>query len=376
MIICLFVAKMRWLLLLAVNCAGPIDEVSTDKINLKEGNGETPEPITPQSISPEKTFSDYVLPELQDSCGGCHADSQTPFFASSDVETAQRAIIDGGKVDFTDIAKSRLVLRLTKDNHNCPTDCQEDAKSFVEVLTLWKKSRVVQPIDGLKTIDRKLVDNGSLSYDLSNLQISGQLLAEVELLSRGRGYLLRNLRLETTEQAVFVSVIKPVINGHWNALNTTFLKLKCAINPPSGRLQGRAATTIVADNLGSSNKLAFVFKELRLATDDDPDCPDDEASIPQPTEPLPTEEERLIDQRQQNFIADVRPIMVNSCQGANCHTTTNRSYLFNYRQTWNRRRTIEQRITSNNDSLRMPPANSGYQLTNDDRETLLDWLVD
>ena len=380
MIICLFVAKMRWLLLLAVNCAGPIgdvfdDEVSTDKNNLK--SEETPTPITPQSLSPEEAFKNHVLPELQDSCGGCHADSQTPFFASSDVETAQRAIIDGGKVDFTDIAKSRLVLRLTKDNHNCPTDCQEDAKSFIEVLTLWKKSIDAQrhKPKGVTTIALDPAD-GSLSYDLSNMgKVSGELLVEVEPLEKGGGYLLRNLRLETSER-LWVGVIKPVINGHWNALNTTFLKLKCAIEPPVGRLQGRAATTIVADDLGSSNKLAFVFKELRPATADDPVCRDDGASVPQPPEPPPVEEERPVDQEQQNFITGIRPIMVNSRQGTGCHTTTNRSYLFTYRQAWQRRMTIEGRITSDNASLRMPPANSGYQLTNDDRDTLLDWLVD
>ena len=324
-----------------------------------------------------RKLSEHVLPELQDSCGGCHAENQTPFFASDDAEIARRAIIDGGKVDFTDITKSRLVLRLSKDNHNCPDNCQEDSQRFVEVLTLWKKSKVVQPIDGLKTIDHKLGSSGSLSYDLSNLQISGQLLAEVELLSRGHGYLLRNLRLETGEQAVFVRVIKPLINNRWNALNTSFLQINCAIDPPGGRLQGRAATTIVADNLGSSNKLAFVFTELRLATDDDPTCRDDEASTPLIDDPpRPVNPPPQTDQKQTDFIAKIRPIMVDSCQGANCHTTTNRSYLFNYRQAYQRRTTIDQRITSDNDNLRMPPADSGFQLDNDDRNTLLDWLND
>ena len=381
MIICLSVAKMYWLLmLLAVNCAGPIGEnnVSIEQTELTEDKRETLAPEQPQLLSPEEAFEDYVLPELQESCGGCHVDDQAPFFASSDANTALKEITDGNKVDFTtDIAKSRLVLRLTKDNHNCPTDCQEDAKRFVEVLTLWKESKDAQlsKPEGVTTIDLDPA-GGSLSYDLSNIEkISAELLAEVEPLEKGGGYLLRNLRVETSER-LLVHVVKPVINGHWNALNTTFLQLKCAIEPPGGRLQGRAATTIVADNLGSSNKLAFVFKELRPAKDNDPACRDDEASVPQPTEPPPTEEERPVDQKQTDFLVTIRPIMVNSCQGASCHTTTSRSYLFNYRQAWQRRTTIDQRITSNVPSRRMPPANSGYQLTDDDRNTLIDWLVD
>ena len=370
---------MRWLLLpLAVNCAGPIgneyEEVSAEKNNLTKKGEETTEPPSVQ-----RAFRDHVWPELKKSCGSCHADGQTPFFASTNIDTARKAIIDGGKVDFTDVANSRLVLRLSKDNHNCPNDCQKDANRFIKVLTLWKKNTEAQQIDGLKTIDLNPATDltpadGSLNYDLSNIQIDGQLLVEIKPLLRGHGYLLNNLRLETNER-LFVHVIKPLINDRWNALNTTFLQLKCAIDPPGGRLQGRAATTLVADNLLATNKLSFVFKELRLATDDDPSCRDDGQSIPQPNEP-PTATQRPINQKETDFFADIRPIMVDSCEEANCHTTTNRGYLFNYRRAWQRRTTIDQRITTNDANLRMPPDASDKELNDSDRNTLLDWLVD
>ena len=374
---------MRWLLIpLAVNCAGPIgidfqEKGSTDKNNLEK------QAITkPPSV--QHAFRDHVWPELKRSCGRCHADKHTPFFASTNIDKAREAIIDGGKVDFTDVANSRLVLRLNKDNHNCPDDCVEDANRFIKVLTLWKKNTEAQQIDGLKTIDLNPATDltptdGSLNYDLSNIQIDnqpleGQLVVEIAPLSRGRGYLLNNLRLETSER-LFVRVIKPLINDRWNSLNTTFLQLKCAIDPPGGRLQGRGATTIVADNLLTTNKLSFVFEELRLATDDDSSCRDDGQSVPQPSEP-PTATQRPITQKQTDFIADIYPIMVESCREANCHTTTNRGYLFNYRRAWQRRTAIDQRITTNDANLRMPPDASDKELSDNDRNTLLDWLVD
>ena len=376
MIIFLFVASMRWVaIVLAVSCAGPIgnefeEEVSTNKTNLTDEK----KLITDESLSSQQTFREHVWPELKKSCGSCHAAGQTPFFASTDIEIARRAIIDGGKVDFSNIPKSRLVLRLSEDNHNCPDDCQKDANRFIKLLALWQKNTAVKPIDGLKTIELDPADE-SLSYDLSNIKINGQLLAEVELLSKGHGYLLRNLHLETNER-LFVHVIKPLINDRWNSLNTTFLQLKCAINPPGGRLQGRAATTLVADNLTSINKLSFVFKELRSATDDDPVCRDDGQSVPQPSEPPPATPQKPNNQKQTDFFAKIRPIMVNSCQEASCHATTNRDYLFNYQQAWDRRSRIEQRITHNDDILRMPPANSDKELSDSDRNILLDWLVD
>jgi hypothetical protein len=72
-------------------------------------------------------------------CGGCHATIQSPFFASSDPQTAHDALLVSQKVDLTDIANSRVVLRLNPEAHNCPVSigCDPAATQLIAALTAW-----------------------------------------------------------------------------------------------------------------------------------------------------------------------------------------------------------------------------------------------
>ena len=67
------------------------------------------------------------------SCDSCHAPSaqnpQSPFFASADVDEAYAAV--QSKINLSDPAASRLVVRLRDEFHNCWTaSCSNDATAM------------------------------------------------------------------------------------------------------------------------------------------------------------------------------------------------------------------------------------------------------
>lgn len=71
-------------------------------------------------------------------CGNCHKPngiegSQSPFFASDDIDTAYAAV--RSKIDIESPASSRIVVRLRNEFHNCFSDCAEDASLFEAAIT-------------------------------------------------------------------------------------------------------------------------------------------------------------------------------------------------------------------------------------------------
>ena len=68
-----------------------------------------------------KAFANTVHPLLKASCAGCHGDSgsQAPKHSVSDYQSAHDAVVDTGRVNFQEPAKSRLVKRLSEDRHYC-----------------------------------------------------------------------------------------------------------------------------------------------------------------------------------------------------------------------------------------------------------------
>lgn len=86
-----------------------------------------------------EAFTKTVYPITKARCASCHGVSQTPLHASSNVDTAYNALIDTYKIDFNNIANSRMVLKLKNDRHNCWGDCSANATEMQNQITEWKR---------------------------------------------------------------------------------------------------------------------------------------------------------------------------------------------------------------------------------------------
>ena len=129
------------------------------------------------------SFAETVYPVLRDNCAGCHSETapaasrQSPFFSSPDVNTAYdeaKAKIDlsDGDIDPNSAIdmdpnvpatqkqeKSRLVIRLRDESHNCfNNDCQSSA--------LTMRNAIIRFASGISAtgIDPALVTSGALTF--------------------------------------------------------------------------------------------------------------------------------------------------------------------------------------------------------------------
>ncbi len=89
------------------------------------------------------TFATTVYPILTTNCAGCHspaaATPESPFFASADVNASYLAAQQ--KMNLVSPEKSRFVLRLRDEFHNCWTNsCSTDANDMQAAIALFAKS--------------------------------------------------------------------------------------------------------------------------------------------------------------------------------------------------------------------------------------------
>ncbi len=82
-------------------------------------------------------FERHVYPITRNHCISCH-DLQEPIHATDDVKKAHDSVIIQHKVDFTNLANSRMVVKLRDEGHNCWSDCQENADEMLAGLQKWK----------------------------------------------------------------------------------------------------------------------------------------------------------------------------------------------------------------------------------------------
>ncbi len=83
-------------------------------------------------------FQATVYPIGKARCVSCHIATNQPFFAANDVKSAHDALISQNKVDFNNIASSRMVQRLAVDNHNCWGNCAANATEMQTAIANWK----------------------------------------------------------------------------------------------------------------------------------------------------------------------------------------------------------------------------------------------
>jgi hypothetical protein len=122
------------------------DDSSQDGSSDGEQGAGTPNPSpTPQDpgkiTDSAKIYEKTVYPLARKSCGGgCHDTIIAPVFASDNITMAHDTLLSTHKVDFADIPKSRLILRMIPDQHRCPPQgCEAAAKEFQDAITAWAK---------------------------------------------------------------------------------------------------------------------------------------------------------------------------------------------------------------------------------------------
>ncbi len=138
------------LILIGYNqCLAPMQGTTKSpmKFSSKEsssGTGREPSSGSTLSTSEVKAisieaFKTTVYPITRARCIACHGTTQTPLHASANVETAHNVLVDNFKIDFNNMASSRMVLKLKNDRHNCWGDCSQNATAMLEAITEWKR---------------------------------------------------------------------------------------------------------------------------------------------------------------------------------------------------------------------------------------------
>lgn len=338
------------------------------------------------------------MPELT-MCVGCHASDQTPYFASSDVEEAHQAIIDGNKVDFDDIGNSRLVLRLVEDEHNCGGDCQAKGQKLLDAITIWQEgiaSVAEQSVDGkLRTIGHSIAKRKAY-YDVGRLvgeEYEGgyiMMLATITPLDDVDGGIsLSNLHISAHEHTIYLKKVKPLIDGKWQSVNTVFAPRGCGLAPPGGVVPSGKDTTIAFTPKEDNNsELAFEFAELRIAErgetltlcngeeiivgEEDEEEEDEEkkktaTTMRPPPSPTPSPPANVSPQEQayDNNDGDVKNILTSRCVG--CH-----GYASNFNGIWNKRTAIKDRISRAAGAMGVMP--EGSRLPQEQIDAILEWL--
>lgn len=100
----------------------------------------------------QAAFAATVYKMTSDYCAGCHDGNLpgAPAFAHKDVQIAYKTVIDTKKVDKISPAKSRIVLKLANEKHNCwsgSDKCGEDAAKMQASIEQWVAMTGGKPVD-------------------------------------------------------------------------------------------------------------------------------------------------------------------------------------------------------------------------------------
>jgi predicted hotdog family 3-hydroxylacyl-ACP dehydratase len=90
----------------------------------------------------QEAFKDTVYPLTRSHCITCHATHQHPLHAHVDVKLAHDMVINNFKVNFDNLAQSRMVSKIKFEEHGCWTDsCNNDSSVMLEAIKQWKLVR-------------------------------------------------------------------------------------------------------------------------------------------------------------------------------------------------------------------------------------------
>lgn len=104
-------------------------------------------------------FSQEVYPLLTRYCSNCHSETaisiQSPFFADDNINKAYQAA--KGVINLDEPEKSRLVVRLGKEFHNCWSNCQTDSNTMLSAIQSLSKDIPVDVISPDLVVSKALL---------------------------------------------------------------------------------------------------------------------------------------------------------------------------------------------------------------------------
>lgn len=116
-------------------------------------------------------YKQSLYPIMTAHCAGCHSTFQTPLMASADINIAYDALANTSKVDFTNPANSRLVLKLRNEKHNCWGDCVANSQEIEDQIVNWQKLLSATSTDvGSTNVTGKITKESLVVSDILNPQ--------------------------------------------------------------------------------------------------------------------------------------------------------------------------------------------------------------
>jgi hypothetical protein len=129
-------------------------------------------------------------------CVTCHGSFQQPLHAVDAPDQAYDALMITNKVNFDNIPSSRMVQKLRDGNHNCWSNCEDDASSMEQSLTAWKtlqeeligsnnnnnsnnnSTNLTSESDFLSVIlnPNNAIDNGSIALPMSGAMVAAPMV--------------------------------------------------------------------------------------------------------------------------------------------------------------------------------------------------------
>jgi hypothetical protein len=223
----------------------------------------------------QAAFEKYVHSLVSTHCAECHGRTQSPQFAVADVAAAFQAFSSGNVINATTPAKSRVVERLSVDQHNCWSDCQANGDELAAAITQYQKA--VNPdgeggateIPGIKTSEVAIpatVSKGAystLTFDLKDLLQGHVVSIELQVkLQDAKSYQFKAPKL-TTDASVQVKNLRILINDHFDPSIPTFSYIEELIAPP-GKLLHAGYQLVGVDKGAAEDKIKLVFEVLEL----------------------------------------------------------------------------------------------------------------
>lgn len=212
------------------------------------------EGIEVKSLSAEDpvlVYSETVWPLVTEHCAGCHGQNTAPTFAAADPSAAYTAITFAKKINGETPDKSRLVLRLSVEKHNCWNECQADAKVMEDAIKAWANRTADISGSGLKivTTTEKKLSNG-ITPPATIVSPPGLYAMEAEDASVSGGLIVNSVAGASGSKMLFVpngSVVADLAN---NANNSTDIAIWTFNIKEAGTysLFGRGSAPTATDN--------------------------------------------------------------------------------------------------------------------------------